>query len=76
MIVEQNVPIGIGNVSFLDELILADVAPVFKKNNRDDKEKYRPATILPALPKNFKACSYDQIFKKVYSILSKYQTDY
>ena len=35
-----------------------------------------PASILPTLSKIFKGCLYNQIYKKVYSILLKYQTGY
>ena len=36
---------------FPNNLKLADVTPVFKKDNAFDKEKYRPVSVLPAMSK-------------------------
>ena len=55
---------------------LADITPVYEKDNRLDKENYRPISILTALPKIFERCLYDQIYKNVDNILLKYQTGY
>ena len=39
--------------SFLDNLKLADITPVFKKKDPSNKENCRPVSILPSSPKIF-----------------------
>ena len=46
---------------FPDELKVADIVPVFKKEDPNDKTNYRPISLLPLISK---------IFEKVYKILS------
>ena len=62
--------------NFPKELKFADITPVNKKENRRDKVNYRPVNIVPMLLKFFERCLYDQIYKNVDSISSKYQTGY
>ena len=38
---------------FADKLKQADIKPIYKKGSRNEKENYRPVTILPNLPKIF-----------------------
>ena len=39
------------NAVFPDELKLADVTPLYKKSDSEDKTNYRPITVLPLLSK-------------------------
>ena len=39
--------------NFPDRLKLADITPVFKKNNPSEKENYRPVGVLPVVSKIF-----------------------
>ena len=52
---------------------LADVIPVFKKNERSIKENYRPVSILPIFSKIFEKVLHDQISAYFTNILSKNQ---
>ena len=51
----------------------ADITPVHKKDDKNDKSNYRPVSILPSLSKAFEKCLYDQIYAYTDSILSKVQ---
>ena len=46
---------------FPDELKHADIKPIYKKESRNEKENYRPVSILPNLSKIFERCMYDQL---------------
>ena len=50
------------NSTFPEQLILADVKPVFKKNVRTDKENYIPVSILSSISKIFEKCLYKQLY--------------
>ena len=63
----------IDKASFPNSLKQADITPVHKKNDTNDKNNYRPVSILPSLSKAFKKCLYDQIYAYTDSILSKAQ---
>ena len=45
---------------FPDQLKKADVSPIFKKGNHNDKTNYRPVSILPSLSKIYKRLIYNQ----------------
>ena len=49
------------NGKFPDELKLADVFPVFKKENVFDKANYRPISLLPSLSKIYAKIIYKQL---------------
>ena len=49
------------NGCFPDELKLAEVSPIFKKNNDLVKENYRPISILSHVSKVFERIMYKQI---------------
>ena len=46
---------------FPKELKLADVSPVFRKDDDLNKENYRPVSILPCMPKVLERIFYKQI---------------
>ena len=50
---------------------LADVIPVFKKNERSIKENYRPVSILPIFSKIFEKNWHDQILSYFAKVLSQ-----
>ena len=49
------------NGCFPDELKLAEVSPIFKKNDDLDKENYKLISILSHVPKVFERIMYKQI---------------
>ena len=55
------------------EMKLADLTPVFKKEDRTNKDNYRQITILSNLLKVFERCLYNQLSVFFDKILSKYQ---
>ena len=57
---------------FSIELKLADVLPVFKKNDQKDKSNYRPISINPNISKIYERCIQTQNEYFV-NFLSKYQ---
>ena len=46
---------------FPDQLKKADVSPVFKKGNHNNKINYQPLSILPSLSKIYERLIYNQI---------------
>ena len=44
-----------------NELKQADIKPIYKKESINEKENYRPVSILPNLSKIFERCMYDQL---------------
>ena len=65
----------IETAGFPNELKLANINPVCKKNDRLRKENYRPVIVLSIMSKIFERCLFDQIFKNV-NILSRNQVGY
>ena len=53
--------ISFENGCFSDELKLAEVSPIFKKNGDLDKENYRPVSILPHVSKVLERIMYMQV---------------
>ena len=47
--------------TFSDELKIADIVPVFKKDDQNDKTNCRPISILPLISKIFEKVLYQQI---------------
>ena len=58
---------------FPDQLKKADVSPVFKKGNYNDRTNYRPVSILLWLSKIFKPLIYNQINQMTENALSIFQ---
>ena len=52
---------------------LADETLVFKKEDRTNKENYRPISLVSSLSKVFERCLYNQLSVFFDKILSKYQ---
>ena len=63
----------IDKTSFPNSLKQADITPVHKKDDTNDKNNYRLVSILSSLSKPFEKCLYDQIHAYTDSILSKAQ---
>ena len=61
---------------FPDKLKHADIKPIYKKESRNEKENYRPVSILPNLSKIFERCMYDQLKDYFDKLLSKYRCEF
>ena len=61
---------------FPDELKHTDIKPVYKKESRNEKENYRPVSILPNVSKIFERCMYDRLTDYFGKLLSKYQCEF
>ena len=59
----------IDKTSFPNSLKQADTTPVHKKDDTNDKNNYRPISILPSLSKAFEKCLYDQVYAYTDSVL-------
>ena len=62
--------------NFPKELQYADIAPVYKKNNRHEKENYRPLAIKSVISKILERCLYHQIYINIDNTLSGHQMGY
>ena len=51
----------------------ANITPVFKKGSRNQKENYRPVSILPIISKIFEKILSKQLYIYFENILSKFQ---
>ena len=71
-----NINHSINNSTFPEQLTLADVKPVFKKNSRTDKENHRPVSILPNISKICEKCLYKQLYNYFDAIFSRNQCDF
>ena len=71
--ITNNVNNCIETSTFPQELKLADVKPIFKKDSRNDKENYRPISILPNISKIYERCLYEQLSNYFENIFSKFQ---
>ena len=61
---------------FPSNLKKSDVTPVFKKDDRLQKENYRPISILPTLSKIYERVLHQQLYNYFNSIFSKYLCGY
>ena len=64
---------SISNGVFPNKQKYADITPVYKSNDKNHKENYRPVSILPAISKVFEMLLYDQIDNYMDSKLSIFQ---
>ena len=62
---------ALSSCTFPNVLKYADVRPAFKKDDRTDKENYRPICILPNLSKVYERLMYDQMYLFFDQIFSK-----
>ena len=62
----------IGRSIFPDELKLADIIPVHKKNSTTDKVNFRPISLLPVVSKVFERLIAKQIKPFIDTWLSKF----
>ena len=62
---------SISNSIFPEQLKLAEVKPVYKKNLRADKENYRPVSILPNISKIYERWLYKQLYEYFDVIFSR-----
>ena len=60
------------NMKFPDPLKLADISPIYKKDDATNKENYRPVSILPSVSKIFERNMFDQISHYIGKYLSPY----
>ena len=51
--------------NFPNELKHADITPVYKNNNRHEKENYRPVSIISVISKILERCLCYQIYKNI-----------
>ena len=63
----------IDSVMFPDTLKLAEVVPVFKKNDKKDKINYRPISILSNISKIYQISIQTQLNECFANFLSKFQ---
>ena len=58
---------------FSDELKCAEVVTVYKKNDKKDKNNYRPVSILSNISKLYERCMHQEISEYFEPLLSKFQ---
>ena len=51
----------------------AGVTPIHKKDDKTDKENYRPISVLPNLSKVYERLMYNQIYPYFERLFSKFQ---
>ena len=59
--------------NFPTSMKYAEVTPVHKKDDKTDKENYRPISILPNLSKVYERLMYNHIYPYFQTIFSKFQ---
>ena len=62
----------IDDANFPNELKLAEIIPIHKKDDKTNKANYRPISILPALSKVFERVLYNQLNSFFENKLSKF----
>ena len=67
---------ALSSCSFPTAWKYADVQPVFKKDDKTDKENYRPISILPNLSKVYERLMYDQMYPFFDQIFLKLQCSF
>ena len=59
--------------TFPTSIKYTDVIPIHKKDDKTDKENYRPISIFPNLSKVYERLMYNQIYPYFDTLLSKFQ---
>lgn len=67
---------SIENSIFPEKLTLTHISPLHKKDNRHEKENWRPVSVLETLPKVLERCLHNQTCDNIDNILTKYQTGF
>ena len=67
---------SIGNNEFPNELKLADITPIFKKDDATSVKNYRPVSVLPAVSKIYERVIQRQIVSHIDKRLSPYLCGY
>ena len=62
----------LSNKELPDELKLADVTPIYKKNDPNKSKNYRPVSVLPVVSKVFEKIMHDQISQYINSFLTQF----
>ena len=62
--------------NFPNKLEYTDITRVYKKNNRHEKENYRPVSIMSVTSKILERSLYDQMYKNVDNTLSRHRMGY
>ena len=60
-LIKKIINLSFENACFPDDLKLAEVSPIFKKNDDLDKENHRPVSVLFNMSKVFEKILYSQI---------------
>ena len=61
---------------FPNDLKHVDIVPIYKKNNKCEKENYRPVSILSNLSKIYEKLMYNQLYKYFDNILLSSQCSF
>ena len=62
--------------SFPEDLKCAEVAPIYKKNDKKDKTNYRLLNLLSNISKVYERCMQEQLDEYFSDLLSKYQCSF
>ena len=62
--------------NFPNKLKQADITPLYKKNNRHEKQNNRPVSFISVISKTLERCLYDQIYRNIDNTLSRYEIGY
>ena len=66
----------LSNKEFPDELKIADVTPIYKKDDPNKSKNYRPVSVLPVVSQVFEKIMHDQISQYINSFLTPYLCGY
>ena len=70
--IHHNFNNSLSSSTFPNALKYADVKPVFKKDDKTNKENYRPISILPTLSKVYGRLIYNQMYPYFDKLFSKF----
>ena len=72
-ILNENINYSFTSCIFPEELKIAEVIPIYKKDSKTDKSNYRPVSLLLNISKIYEMSIYDQLSAYFDKILSIYQ---
>ena len=58
---------------YVEDFKNAEVRPLYQKDGREEKSKYRPVSILSNVSKIYERCLYDHIYDFIENRFAKYQ---